>query len=122
MDRRIKAVLQLLQNEWRGTVRVEELALRVNLGTSRLEHLFRRDAKMSIRDFIRERRLSEAASMLAATEEPVSVVSYRAGFPDVSNFNHAFKKKFGMSPRRYREQLRTQFECGNDQESAGSTK
>jgi len=121
MDRRIRAVLELLQNEWRKTVRVDELALHVNLGKSRLEHLFRREAKMSIRDFIRERRLAEAVTMLAATEEPVSVISYRAGFPDVSNFNHAFKRKFGMSPRQYRERLRTQFECGNDQENADST-
>src|SRR6185436_2500528 len=98
MDRRIKAVVQLLQQEWRSTVRVCELASRFKIGASQLEHLFKRDTKMSIRDFVRERRLAEAVGMLQRTEEPVSVISYRAGFPDVSNFNHAFKKYFGMSP------------------------
>lgn len=119
MDRRIKAVLTLLQQEWRTTVRVRELASRCNLGTSRLEHLFKRDTNMSIRDFVRERRLAEAANMLRGTEEPVSVVSFRSGFPDVSNFNHAFKKRYGMSPRQYRER---QLDCSFDEESAGSTK
>src|SRR5262245_47187798 len=106
MDRRVRAVLQLLQNEWRSTVCVRDLAVRFHLGTSRLEHLFKLEAKMSIREFIRERRLAEAATLLGATEEPVSVVSFRAGFPDVSNFNHAFKKKFGMAPRQYRDRIR----------------
>jgi AraC-like DNA-binding protein len=119
MDRRIRALLHLLQDEWRNTVCVSELASRFHLGTSRLEHLFKRDTNMSIRDFVRERRLSEAATMLAGTEEPVCSVSYRSGFPDVSNFNHAFKKRYGMSPRQYRER---EFGCSFDQESAGPTK
>jgi AraC-like DNA-binding protein len=119
MDRRIKAVLTLLQQEWRNTVRVCELASRFNLGTSQLEHLFKRDTKMSIRDFVRGRRLAEAARMLAGSEEPVSAISYRAGFPDVSNFNHAFKKHYGMSPRQYRDR---QFGCSFDQEIADPTK
>ena len=119
MDRRIKAVLQFLQQEWRNTVHVCDLASRFNLGVSQLQHLFKRDTNMSIRDFVRERRLAEAADMLTRTEEPVSLIGYRAGFPDISNFNHAFKKHFGMSPRQYRDH---QFGYSFDQESAGPTK
>lgn len=103
MDRRVRKVVQVLQERWHSRVRVQELASDVGLGTSRLEHLFKREASVSIRDYVRERRLEAAASLLVTTGERISAVSYQVGFPDVPNFNHAFKRRFGMSPRQYRE-------------------
>ncbi len=103
MDRRVSKVVTFLEERDRGQVRMSDLARRVGLGASRLAHLFKLDARMSIRDFIRERRLAEAASMLELTEERISTIGYRVGFNDVSNFNHAFKRRFGVSPRAYRE-------------------
>jgi AraC family transcriptional regulator of arabinose operon len=97
-------VVQLLEERWSSNVRVTELANSVGLGASRLEHLFKQEALVSIRDFIRERRLSAAAHLLASSVERVSVISFRVGFQHVANFNHAFKKRFGVSPRQYRAQ------------------
>lgn len=102
MDRRVRRVVQLLEERWRSPVRVDELATLVGLGASRLEHLFKEEARVSIRDFIQNRRLGEAAALLASTEERVSVISFQVGFQHVANFNHAFKKRFGVSPREYR--------------------
>jgi AraC-like DNA-binding protein len=106
MDRRVKSVVALLDAQWRRNVCVSELAREVGLGASRLEHLFKAHAKTTIRDFVRERRLREAAELLATSEERISVISFGVGFGDVSNFNHAFKKHFGVSPRAYREAKR----------------
>lgn len=103
MDRRVRKVVQLLQHAWRLPLRVSDLARDVGLGCSRLEHLFQEQARISIRDFIRERRLSAAAALLETTEERISTISYNVGFRDVSNFNHAFKKRYGLTPRQYRE-------------------
>ena len=104
MDRRVRQVVELLGAEWRDEVRVPELASRVGLGPSRLEHLFKANVKTTIRDYVRERRLAEAATMLAAGHERISVIAATVGFPNVSNFNHAFKKRFGLAPREYRQQ------------------
>src|SRR5688572_16336674 len=103
MDRRVRQVLEILRQDWRRAWRVEELAGHVGLRPSRLEHLFRADAQTTIRDYIRERRLIAAAERIASTWERISVISYDVGFQDVSNFNHAFKKRFGMTPRQYRD-------------------
>lgn len=103
MDHRVKKVLTLLEERSSASVSVHELAQYVGLGPSRLEHLFKLNARISIRDFIRERRLEAAAAMLATTEERISTIGYRVGFSDVSNFNHAFKRRYGVSPRIYRQ-------------------
>jgi AraC family transcriptional regulator of arabinose operon len=103
MDWRVRKVVAFLQQSWRRPVRIEELAQFVGLGASRLEHLFKEQARTSIRDYIREQRLEAAASLLVNTAERISAISYQVGFPDVPNFNHAFKRRFGISPREYRE-------------------
>ena len=101
-DRRIALVVALIQQRWHAPLRISELARHVGLGVSRLEHLFRQHARVSIRAFIRDQRLNAAAKLLLSTEERVSVISYQVGFHDVANFNHAFKKCFGVSPSQYR--------------------
>ncbi len=119
MDRRIRKVVHVLESEWRANLSVGDLALKVGLGMSRLEHLFKAEAKISIRGFILERRLVEAAAMLETTEERISTISYNIGFRDVSNFNHAFKKRFGLCPRQYRARRDGEIVSDSDQ---GKTK
>jgi AraC-like DNA-binding protein len=105
MDRRIRDVLSLLESEWRRNHRLEDLATAVNLRPSRLEHLFKAIVKRSIREVIHTRRLEEAAKLIATTYERISEIVYFVGFRDVSNFNHAFRSRFGMSPREYRASM-----------------
>ena len=114
-DARVVRVVELIQEEWRAPLRIPDLARHVGLGVSTLEHLFRRDTRYSIRDFIRDRRLTAAATLLLTTDERVSIISYQVGFLDVANFNHAFKKRFGISPSQYRL-------CGADCTKAETTK
>lgn len=106
MDKRVDEILAVLEREWRHDHRVEELAMTVNLGASRLEHLFKASVNRSIREVIQTRRLEEAAKLIATTHERISEVVYFVGFRDVPNFNHAFRRRFGMSPREYRNAVR----------------
>lgn len=101
-DRRIARVVALLEEEWRSPLRLADIAREVGLGVSRLEHLFRQHARISIRDFVRLQRLNAAAVLLRTTDERISAICYQVGFQDVANFNHAFKKRFGVSPSAYR--------------------
>jgi transcriptional regulator GlxA family with amidase domain len=103
MDRRVKDVLDRLAVDWRRTYSVPDLAASVNLGPSRLEHLFRESLRMSIRDVVRTRRITEAAHLLLTTHKRVSEISRDVGFTDISNFNHAFRRQFGVCPRDYRK-------------------
>lgn len=54
--------------------------------------------------YVLRARLREAAMRLVA--EPVRVldIALDCGFGDVSNFNHAFRAEFGVSPRIFRQQ------------------
>lgn len=74
----------------------------MGLSPSRLTHLFTETARVSMRAFIREKRLVHAAELLSSTDERIAQIAYSVGFRDASNFNHAFKRTFGVSPKAYR--------------------
>ena len=52
---------------------------------------------------VRRTRLRQAASRLLAEPGQVLEIALECGFGDVSNFNHAFRAEFGVSPRQFRQ-------------------
>ena len=102
MDRRIRRVITVLDEQYRDPPSLAQLAETVGLSSSRLAHLFRKEVGMAIQSYVVERRLLMAAMMVVQTDERISQIAYSVGFGDVSNFNHSFKRRFGMSPREYR--------------------
>jgi YesN/AraC family two-component response regulator len=105
-DTRVAEVLQILETEFRKTVRIGNLAQRVNLTASRLEHLFRHDLGTCITRWLRARRLSEAEYLLRTTHKRASEICYGVGFNDPSNFAKAFRRRFGETPTAYRARTR----------------
>ncbi|MGA7613910.1 MAG: AraC family transcriptional regulator [Thermoanaerobaculia bacterium] len=107
MDHRILRTIEILEREQLPSLPIGELAARVNLGTSRLEHLFKDEVSVSIRQYVRIRRLIKATHLLVSTNLRISEIFYAVGFTDASNFTHAFRDWFGLSPRECRQRFRT---------------
>jgi len=103
MDRRIRRVKSVLDEQYRDPPSVHELAVMVGLSASRLAHLFREEVGMSVRSYVVQQRLHVAQLLIVQTDERISQIAYSVGFNDVSNFNHAFKKRYGVSPGEYRQ-------------------
>ena len=104
LDRRVQELLNILDREWNKPLRVTDLASRVGLSVSRVEHLFKNETGTSLRNFIHERRVWYAAKFLKTTEMRISEIAYYVGFQDPSNFARAFRRKFGTSPTQFRSQ------------------
>jgi len=50
-------------------------------------------------------RLRHAATRLVEDGARVIDIAFDSGYGDVSNFNHAFRREFGMSPRQFRRRF-----------------
>ncbi len=101
MDPRVVRTIDYLRDD-PGRTPIVTLARRVGLGPSQLEHLFKKHTGISIRDYVTERRLVAAAARLRTSDERISEIAWKVGYTDASNFNHAFTKRFGVSPSDYR--------------------
>ena len=54
--------------------------------------------------WILNKRLSHALKLLCNSNNPIVDISLESGFENSTHFSHSFKKNFGVSPLKYRQQ------------------
>ena len=54
-------------------------------------------------ELLQEKRLSQAAFLLKRTDMNISDISIMVGYENISYFHRIFSKKFGVSPKKYRD-------------------
>ena len=59
-------------------------------------------------EFVTRVRIGQACSMLYATDEQISSISFGVGFQNLANFNRYFLKMKAMTPTKYREIARSE--------------
>jgi AraC-like DNA-binding protein len=67
---------------------------------------FARLTGLTPHQYVRRARLRRAAAQLGTGDVPIIDVALACGFPDVSNFNRAFRSEFGITPTAQRARLR----------------
>lgn len=102
-DFRVRRVLAALQQSSRYGVR--ELASLVNLSASRLSRLFKDETGLGLGEYMAELRMRRAATLLAATGEPVKRIASAVGYNHSSSFVRAFNSRFSENPKAYRNKM-----------------
>ncbi len=78
------------------------LAHEMKLSESRTIHVVKELFGQSYIQLVLEARLRAAAAFLRETELPVLEVCLGSGFRDISHFHRLFRRRFGVTPLRYR--------------------
>jgi AraC-like DNA-binding protein len=81
----------------------EKLAEMCGCSLRHFRRMFRRQFKTSIRAKQTELRLEKARQLLAETDEKITTVANESGYRHLGLFNSMFKKRFGMTPREWRQ-------------------
>ena len=102
---RLKAVLQEIQEKSSENLSVSDMAGFCGWSSSHFMRWFKKMTGDSFTSYINDRRLAEAAESLRLTDDKILTISQDAGFTNLSNFNRQFKKRYGVTPREYREMI-----------------
>jgi AraC-like DNA-binding protein len=86
-------------------VSLEEGATACSLSASRFGSVFRHAMGMSFGQFVLRARLAYATQLMLTTDAPIEAIARELDFTDASHFHHAFQRRYGATPARYREQL-----------------
>lgn len=78
------------------------LAREVGVHPAHLARSFRARFGESVGSYARNARLDWAANALERTDVALARIACEAGFADQSHFTHAFARRFGVPPGRYR--------------------
>lgn len=105
-----RALALYLEGCYRRRQRAEVGELAATLGLSR-QFVNRRIATLSgetALNLMRQKQLEYARTVLLTTQLPVEQVAVASAFGSPETFNRLFKAAFGMTPARYRQQMRDQ--------------
>ncbi|SEL81444.1 AraC-type DNA-binding protein [Roseateles sp. YR242] len=100
---RMQRVLNYLHANYTKTVRVEQLAEMACVSTSAFHRMFRRQARMTMVNYVMRLRVGRACSLLINSAAPVSVIASEVGYGNLSLFNRQFIRLKGMSPSAFRK-------------------
>ncbi len=81
---------------------LRELAQELHYDTSWLSREIKRQSGKNFTELMQDRRMAQAAFLLKTTKMNVTQISENIGYENVSYFHSVFKKRFGISPRKYR--------------------
>ena len=105
MDRRIESAIEIVRERFpEASLSVTNVALRVSLSRSRLEHLLRQETGQTFRQYVRDLRLAEGKRLLRDGNLQVKEVAFRVGYSSSSAFVRAFRRGSGLTPSIYGRQ------------------
>ena len=98
----VNKAVHIISEHYGEKIKITDIADMVGINRSYLSNLFKKELSMSPQEFLISYRLDKAAQMLNETEESVGNIAAAVGYADPLAFSKAFKQKFGISPRSYR--------------------
>lgn len=106
-DRRVEAVLGMIQREPWCRWTVESLCAKAGISRTVLTERFVAMLGCAPGEYLARWRMQTAANLLAESALPVEAIAERCGYSSVSAFARSFKKLQGTSPGAYRAVTRT---------------
>jgi AraC-like DNA-binding protein len=102
----VSRAIDWLRQHYDETLRIDELAARVNMSASSLHHHFRAITAMSPLQYQKLLRLHEARRLLLADYCDVATAAHRVGYESPSQFSREYSRQFGAPPLRDVARLR----------------
>ncbi len=99
-DEKIDFILKHINDNLSSELTLDSISLKFYISKYHLLRQFKRYTGYTIHNYIRQKRLMKAKTLLKEGLK-VSEVCSRVGFGDYSNFIRAFGKAYGVSPGKY---------------------
>lgn len=102
---KVKMILTYISEHYSESISVEDMANYCLYSKSHFMKFFKETIGMGFIAYLNDYRLEIAAKALLTTSDNILDIAVRTGFDNLSYFNRSFKKKYGISPGKYRKQI-----------------
>jgi AraC family transcriptional regulator len=99
----LKRVRELLNDSYLDAPGLTSLAGIAGVHPVHLSREFHRHYRMTIGEFVRQRRVEHASELLSNSELSLAEIANACGFSDQSHFCSLFKKHCGVTPAKFRK-------------------
>lgn len=104
-DASFEKIITYIKSNFNSDISIKKMADYFNISPSTLFRDFKKNLKMSPKEYIIQYRIFHAAHLLSTTDLSISQIAALSGYEDLSNFSKRFKSVYKRSPVTYRKYL-----------------
>lgn len=98
----LAAVFDVIEQRYHEAISLADVAAELSLTAGHLTTVVRRRTGRTVQQWITQRRMQQARTLLAETGLTVAAISRRVGYPDVSYFIKRFRTEHTVTPAQWR--------------------
>lgn len=98
----LSRAVSFIESNYNQNLQVADIADMLNLNRSYFCRVFKRHMSMSPQEYIVSYRLEQAEKLLINTKLSQKEIALRVGYPDVYALSRMFKRRYGISPGKFR--------------------
>ena len=108
-DWRVEQAIGMMKQSMSEPISSEKLAKSLSISRRQLDRAFQTYVGKTAQELYRDLRLEHARWRLLNSSRTITEIAYECGFSDCAHFVRWFKRKNGLSPKRYRDSRRRDF-------------
>lgn len=97
-----KAKQYIMDNYQDPDLSVEQICRYLHMSPAYFSTMFRKATGQTYVNYLTEVRLNKAVELLNMTDDKTYVIASKVGYQEQNYFSYVFKKKFGVSPTKFR--------------------
>ena len=101
---RIQELLDFVHRNYGNKITLKDISASAHVSQTETLRCFKKYTGYSPYQYLQNYRLQAAAALLETTEDSVTEIAMKTCFPSASAFIAAFRRAYGMTPGRYREE------------------
>lgn len=101
----IQRSIDYIEEHLAEEINLDNLAASAFFSKYHFHRLFKSDTGKTLMEYVRERRLTQAAHELIYSTKTITQIAYSLSFNSHDVFDKAFKRVYGISPKEYRKNI-----------------
>ncbi len=102
-EKKAKDILNYIHEHYAEDIRIEDIVRHTCISRSECFRSFQRYTNKTPVEYLTEYRLAHAINLLMETDKSITQIATECGFSDSSYFGKIFKKRYAITPSRFKE-------------------
>ncbi len=102
----LKNILRYCSEHFNKGISIMDVANELHISRFHISHIFREKLNTTFSDYLTQKRIEYAASLLCYEKLTITDIAYQSGFNSIRSFNRNFLKYMKISPKEYKNRHR----------------